>query len=300
MKDAGHNPALRELGFAPQDRVVVVHADDVGMCGATVDAFLELSDAGLTSSGSVMVPCPWFAQVAARCRGRSDIDIGVHLTLTSEWDGYRWGPISSRDPASGLLDEEGYFHRNQDRWVAVDRPSARREIEAQVDRALLAGIDVTHIDSHMCSVLHGGLAEDYVSLGLARGIPVLLSREAGWLAALSEAKIASWERRGATVFDHVQAMPLHQPATDWLGLAKRTFEQLPPGLSYLITHPAVDSPELRAIAGDWRQRVADFETFRDPALARHVRALGIEVVGWRPFRDLMRAPRPVMGGDARR
>jgi hypothetical protein len=83
-------------------------------------------------------------------------------------------------------------------------------------------------------------------------------------------------------------MPLNEPATNRLELAKQMFEQLPAGLSYLIIHPARDTPELRAIAGDWRQRVADFETFRDPELARHVRALGIQVVGWRPLRDLMR------------
>jgi len=107
-----HNTALRELGFSAADRVVIVHADDVGMCNATVNAFFELADYGVISSGSVMVPCPWFPAVAAACRGNADIDVGVHLTLTSEWDRYRWGPISTRDPASGLLDEEGYFYRN--------------------------------------------------------------------------------------------------------------------------------------------------------------------------------------------
>jgi hypothetical protein len=282
------NPALRELGFAPQDRVVVVHADDVGMCGATVDAFFELADVGLVSSGAAMVPCPSFAEVAARCRGRVDLDVGVHLTLTSEWDGYRWGPICSRDPASGLLDEEGYFHRNQEEWNIVDRTAARREMDAQVDGALAAAIDVTHVDTHMCSVLHASLADDYVKVGLAHRTPVLLARDVGWVARLSEPRIAAWEDAGLPVFDHVRCMPLKAPAADALQLAKRTFDELPPGLSYLIVHPAADSPQLRAIAWDWRRRVADFETFRDPQLARHVRALGIEVVGWRLFRDLVR------------
>jgi predicted glycoside hydrolase/deacetylase ChbG (UPF0249 family) len=293
-----HNPALRELGFAPQDRVVIVHADDVGMCGATVDAFIELAADGLTSSGSVMVPCPWFPEVAARCRGRNDLDVGVHLTLTSEWDGYRWGPISSRDPASGLLDEEGYFHRNQDRWLAIDHEAVRSEMEAQVERALAAGVDLTHLDSHMCSVLHGSTVDDYVRLGLSRRTPVLLTRDEGWVAALTESKIAAWEEQGLPIFDHVRCMPLDSPPTDWLDLAKRFFDELPAGLTYLITHPAMDTPELRAIAGDWRQRVADFETFRDPELARHVRTLGVEVVGWRPFRELMRTADRATGDKA--
>ncbi|MGH8909855.1 MAG: polysaccharide deacetylase family protein [Egibacteraceae bacterium] len=282
------NPALRELGFKPRDRVVIVHADDVGMCGATVDAFFELAEGGVTSSGSMMVPCPWFPEAASRCRGRADLDMGVHLTLTSEWDGYRWGPISTRDPSSGLLDEEGYFHRNQDRWRTIDREAVRREMDAQVDRALAAGVDLTHVDSHMFAVLHGSLADEYVGLGLARRTPVLLTRQPGWVAALSESKIAAWEEQGLPVFDHLREMPLNRPTANWLDRAKLLFDQLPAGLTYLITHPARDTPELRAITSDWRQRVADFETFRDDELARHIRTLGIQVVGWRPFRDLMR------------
>ncbi|MCU1451263.1 MAG: uncharacterized protein JWP02_3433, partial [Acidimicrobiales bacterium] len=147
-----HNPALRDLGFSATDRVVVVHADDIGMCAATVDAFLELRGRGLTSSGSVMVPCPAFPDVAARAR-RTDLDVGVHLTLTSEWDRYRWGPVSALDATSGLVDEEGCFHRNQDRWTHIDPDAARTEMDAQVDRALAAGLDLTHLDCHMFSML---------------------------------------------------------------------------------------------------------------------------------------------------
>jgi predicted glycoside hydrolase/deacetylase ChbG (UPF0249 family) len=296
---ASHNPALAALGFGPEDRVVIVHADDVGMCGATVDAFMQLACGGLTSSGSVMVPCPWFPQVAARCAGRTDLDLGVHLTLTSEWDGYRWGPISSRDPATGMLDAEGYFHRNQDRWGAIDPRAVLRETTAQLDRALAAGIDVTHIDAHMCATLHDALSDDFAELGLARRIPALLTREAGWLRELGEPRIAAWERRGLPVFDHVVQLPLHEPATDPLDRAMRVFERLPAGLTYVIGHPAVDSPELRAIAHDWRARVADFVALGDPRLARHVCDLGIEVVGWRPFRDLMRMPTPAIAEPAR-
>jgi hypothetical protein len=296
------NRTLRELGFGPDDRVVVVHADDVGMCGATVDAFFELAEAGLVSSGSVMVPCPWFTEVATRCRGRDDLDVGVHLTLTSEWDGYRWGPISTRDAASGLLDEDGCFHRHQALWPShFDAATAVDELDAQVRRALAAGIDVTHLDTHMCSVLHGGLADGYVELGLAHRTPALLTRQPGWVAALSEPSIAAWERRGLPIFDRFLMMPLDAPAGAPLEHAKRLFDELPPGLTYLVLHPAADTPELRSIAGDWRQRVADYETFRDPALARHVRGLGIEVVGWRPLRELVRAATSTAtGGPAAR
>ena len=283
-----HNPALRDLGFGAGDRVVVVHADDVGMCGATVGAFFELSERGLTSSGSVMVPCPWFPEVAARGRQRRDVDIGVHLTLTSEWDGYRWAPISTRDPASGLLDHEGYFHRNQDRWTGLDPEAAGTEMEAQVDRALAAGLDLTHIDCHMFAMLRPALAGRYVGLGFARRLPVLMTRQPQWVSALSEAAIAGWEDDGLPVFDHLREMPLDEPPAQWSDLTKRMFDDLPPGLTYLITHPAIDTSELRAVAGDWRQRVADYETFGHDGLIDHVRRSGVQMIGWRPLRELLR------------
>jgi chitin disaccharide deacetylase len=285
------NPALRELGFSSQDRVVIIHADDVGMCAATIDAFFELAACGLVSAGSAMVPCSWFPAVAAGCRQHAELDVGVHLTLTSEWDGYRWGPLSTRDAASGLLDEEGYFYRNQDQWCSVDVQAVRAEVETQVERAVAAGLDVTHLDCHMFSLVCSRLVDVYVRAGFDRGLPVLITRQPQWLAALSEATITGWEQQGLPVFDHLREMPLIGPVTDRLDLVKKLFNELPPGLTYLITHPANDTPELRAIAPDWRHRVADFETFRDGgdgALGQYLRRAGIQVIGWRPLRELMR------------
>ncbi|MGH8524437.1 MAG: polysaccharide deacetylase family protein, partial [Gammaproteobacteria bacterium] len=125
-------------------------------------------------------------------------------------------------------------------------------------------------------------------LGFARRLPVLMTRQPQWVARLSEAAIGGWEEQGLPVFDHLREMPLNEPAIRWLDRTKRLFDELPPGLTYLITHPATDSPELRAIADDWRQRVADFETFRNAELRSHLRQSGIEIIGWRPLRQLMR------------
>jgi predicted glycoside hydrolase/deacetylase ChbG (UPF0249 family) len=258
------------------------------MCGATVDAFLELRETGVTSSGSVMVPCPAFPDVAAPAGRRPDLDVGVHLTLTSEWDGSRWGPASATDPASGLVDDEGFFHRNQDRWTHIDPDAVRTEMEAQVDRALAAGLEITHLDCHMFSMLHADLIAHYVELGFARHLPVLMTRQPQWVAALSGGAIAGWEERGLPVFDHLREMPLDEPTSRWLDATTRLFDELPPGLTYLITHPATDTPELRAVATDWAQRVADYETFGDQDLVEHVRRSGVQVVGWRPLRELLR------------
>jgi len=288
------NPALSELGFSADDRVVIIHADDVGMCAATIDAFFELAMCGLISAGSVMVPCPWFPAAAAGCRQHAELDVGVHLTLTSEWEGYRWGPLSTRDAASGLVDDEGYFYRNQNQWHNVDPQAVRIELETQVERAIAAGLDVTHLDCHMFSLVRPSLVDQYVRAGFARELPILMTRQPQWVAALSEAAIAGWEQQGLPVFDHLREMPLVGPAADRLDLAKRLFGQLPPGLSYLITHPARDTPELRAVTPDWRHRVADFDTFHDGGLAQYLHQAGIQVIGWRPLRELMRTRRARM------
>ena len=127
---------LKQLGFDKNDRVVIIHADDVGMCQASVTAFADLADFGLVSSGSVMVPCPWFLEVAAYCKLHPEADMGVHLTLTSEWSTYRWGPISTCDPSTGLLDGEGYFHHRVHQVHQHASPYAvQLELVAQLRRA---------------------------------------------------------------------------------------------------------------------------------------------------------------------
>lgn len=281
------NPVLRKLGFGAGDRVAIIHADDVGMCQATVPAFFELAANGLVSAGSAMVPCPWFQETAAWSRRYPEVDLGVHLTLTSEWEHYRWGPVATCDPCSGIIDADGCFYRAPALMDRPDPQAALREMRAQVQRARDAGIDVTHIDCHMFAMLVDGLVGSYVALGLEMRLPVLLTRQPAWLKALTATAIDQWEEIGFPVFDHLREIPLDHPAETLLSEAKRIFDELPVGLTYLIMHPALDTPELRAIGGDWRQRVADYETFRNPELRDHVKRAGIHVIGWRPVRELM-------------
>jgi predicted glycoside hydrolase/deacetylase ChbG (UPF0249 family) len=292
------NPALAALGCHAGDRVVIMHADDVGMCEATVSAFVETVACGTVSSGSVMTPTPWCPYVAARCRESrppdididNDIDIGVHLTLTSEWTHYRWRPLSNPGKDEGLVDESGYLHARVDRLQACATPGAvRREIEAQIAWARRCGLKPTHVDSHMFAVAHGPFVSGYIESAIAAGLVPLVVRRppdpaAPWTAAAAAA-VRMLEQARLPVVDRLFMLPQNEP-DDRLERMCRAIEMMPPGLTCFIVHPALDTPELRAIADDWRSRVADHEALCSPRFARTLSACGIRTIG---YRELARA-----------
>jgi predicted glycoside hydrolase/deacetylase ChbG (UPF0249 family) len=291
------NPVLRKLGYSDHDRLVIIHTDDIGMCEASVSAFDALWQAGAISSGSVMAPCPWFAHAAAWCHAHPDVDMGVHIALTSEWNAYRWGPISSRDPATGMLDNEGYFPRaSRPVQEKGDPVAVAREMEAQVQRAIAAGIRPTHIDTHMGTVMHPKFLGAYLHLGLRYGMPAMMPRvsedemrERGLSAdeAAGQARtLAEMEDAGIPLVDHIAGMPLDMNS-DHFEVAKRAFDQLHAGVTHFLLHPSTDTPELRALAPDWRGRVENLHTFLRTDLREHLRHIGVHVIGYRALQDLM-------------
>lgn len=289
------NPALKKLGYSEQDRVVIIHTDDIGMCQASLSAYAGLLDAGLISSASTMVPCPWFPETARFCRDNPGVDMGVHLTLNAEWATYRWGPISTRDTASGMLDEEGYFFNNTAATLQHANPAAVAiELKAQLDRALAQGIDVTHVDSHMGTVVNEPFLQIYMQLALDYKLPLfMLSARIPNAASYGinqelAAQLNALEEQGLPLFDAITMMPLDDPE-DNIGKAKALFDSLQPGLTYLILHPSTDTPELRGCAPDWPSRVANYAAFSSPELLDYVKQSGIQVIGYRTLRDLLRA-----------
>lgn len=297
------NPLLKKLGLGPNDRAVILHADDVGLCQAGLEAYTELVDFGLLSSASVMVPCAWFPATAAYCReNAAKVDMGVHITFNSEWPAMRWAPLSTRDPASGLLDDDGYFPATAEALHArVDPEAAQREIQAQVERALAAGIDVTHMDSHMFAVASPPIFQAYVQTALQYRIPPLLVRgqasdlyylEQGESAMEAPDEIANYMNRlqeqGLPVLDTLYLTPLNTDE-DRVAVAQRLLTRLAPGITYLIFHPAKDTPEMHALASDWKARVADYEGLKNDALRKAFQDAGVHIIGWRVLRDLMRA-----------
>ena len=293
----GANPVLKKLGLADTDRVAIIHTDDIGMCLASVDASMDLNRAEIISSGAIMVPCPWFLQAAQYAREHPTADFGVHLTLTSEWKTYRWGPISTHDPKSGMIDEEGcFYHRSQDVQEHGDQAAVELELTAQIERLIHAGVDPTHIDTHMGSVAHPKFMQSYIGLGMKYGIPAMLFRmdEAGWRAAGLDAATAQMaagmmqqlEEAGQPLLDALSGMPLDTDA-DRLERTKKMLADLKPGITHFIIHPSKDSPELRAITPDWKCRVADYQDFMNEELGKYIRQIGLHVIGYRDLKKLM-------------
>jgi predicted glycoside hydrolase/deacetylase ChbG (UPF0249 family) len=294
------NPVLKKLGFSNDDRVAIIHTDDIGMCQASVDAFAEMVDFGLISSGAVMVPCPWFLEAAKYGAAHPEADMGAHMTLTSEWDTYRWGPVSTRDPETGLLDEQGFFHKTSEAvWEHANPEAAIAELDMQIQRALQAGMTLTHIDTHMGSVAHPAFIPGYVQLAIKYGIPPMVPRLTAKelvsqqnvdeeTAAMVLGMVNTLEEMGIPLIDSLSGLEL-EVAADRFEQAKQALRALKPGITHFIIHPSKDTPELRHITSSWDCRVADYETFTSEATRDFIRNEGIQIIGYRDLKKLMPA-----------
>jgi len=272
-------------------RVLVVHIDDVGMCHGANTAFVELSRSGAVTCGSVMVPCPWFREIAAIAAEDPALDLGVHLTLTSEWQHYRWGPISTVDPASGLVDAQGYFPRNcVELRARVDAKAAERELRAQIARALAAGLDVTHLDTHMGAAVVPELVDIYLALGREYRLPVLLPREldsyTGVLKmgetprGLYAERVAALAAAGEPVFDRFMMSPW-APSAEADATYRRMIESLPPGVTYFGIHCNAPGDIETIVPPRAHFRTDEYRLFGSGRPMRWARDAGIRAIGMR-------------------
>lgn len=287
----------------PAMQRIVIHADDVGMCHGTNVAFSELFHHGTISACSVMVPCPWYPETAAMAAADPTLDVGVHLTLTSEHQYYRWGPVTRQPASAGLTDEHGFLWPTVAQVQANAHPDAvEEEWRAQIDRALAAGIDVTHLDAHMGAALAPEWCDRYVRLGIEYGVPVLLTSTWEGYEPGPHVKGAGEEVfRGPVEIARDAGMPLFgwvletdfgrardQPV-DYEAKLRSTDREL----VYCAFHPCRPGPgEVEAIEpGSHHVRVDEYELFRTDGWKGWLDAQPFEVVGMRTLRDDWRATR---------
>lgn len=285
----------------PGAKVAILHVDDVGMCHGANVAFLELARAGRVDCGSVMVPCPWFPEIAqAAWRDRS-LDLGVHLTLTSEWEHYRWRALSTCRPSSGLVDDDGFLPRNCLRLRERMAPEAcETEMRAQIDRAMASGIDATHLDTHMGAALVPELLAITLRLGREYRLPVLLPRDLASytdvlkLGAIDPAPyaeaVATEAAAGAVVVDRFRMTP-GVAAIASQAAYRALLSTIPEGLTFVALH--CNAPgDIETIVPDrahWR--TDEYRLFGDGSADRWLAEAGVTRLGYRAIRDTLRADR---------
>ncbi|MDQ4133796.1 MAG: polysaccharide deacetylase family protein [Actinomycetota bacterium] len=271
---------VERLGHPPDARLLIVNCDDLGCSHAANVGIYEALRSGVATSASLMVPCPWAREAAARYRGE---DVGVHLTLNAEYDLYRWGPLTH---SPSLLDGDGGFPRTvEDLWDHADLDEVRRECRAQVERAILWGFDVSHLDSHLGTLeLRPEFFDVYLELAVEFRLPIRLSPASAERGVGFPFRSLAAEE-GVLFPDHVVQVRRGGSRST----IERALTELRPGITEVRVRPAIDTDELRALAPDWGAWVDDYDLVTGhTTVAALAQRAGVQFIGYRELRDLMR------------
>jgi chitin disaccharide deacetylase len=290
------------LGWPEGSKVLIIHSDDAGMSYASNRGAMDTLEAGTVTSISIMMPCPWVPEIAAYLKENPHVDAGLHLTLTSEWDPYRWAPVAGKPAVPGLCDPHGYLWDSVREVVESATPDeVEREIRAQIERAEDIGIDVTHIDTHM-GTLYGSreYLERYIKVGIEKQLPILVvgghryfaRREFGELEEYKAMVEHVWDA-GLPVLDD-----LHGASYDWKTTDKKQhyidfLRELQPGLTQMIVHPTKPGDEIGVITGDRTHLYGDYYALVDPDVKQVIEEEGIILTTWRELkqrRDALNEP----------
>lgn len=280
-----------KLGYAPETKLLIIHADDIGLAQSVNEASILAYEKKGISSGSIMVPCPWTNDFARYYQENPQVDVGIHITLTAEWEYYKWGGISPAGEISSLLDENGYFYASVEevRQHALAE-EVEKEIRAQIERAMALGINPSHLDTHMGSVLaKPEFVQIYMKLGREYDLPVFAPRM--MLMGMPE-EMREMVKTEFVLVDHFFMLNEALPGVSWMDLYKPMVEKMGPGLNQLIVHLAVDNAEMQGVAinhpafgSKWRQNDLDLMTSKEfqDLLKEHQ----VQLVGWKEIKELL-------------
>jgi predicted glycoside hydrolase/deacetylase ChbG (UPF0249 family) len=294
LSSQGNQNLAELLGYPRDSKLLIIHADDMGLAHSVNTACIRAFDNKGITSGSIMVPCPWAPEIASYVKDHPGLDVGIHLTMTAEWDLYKWSGITSSDQIPSLLDKNNYFYASVEELGKVAKGAeAEKELRAQIDKAIASGVQPTHLDTHMASVLaNPELIKIYLNLSEIYHLPILFPRSyLSWfppdVAKTLESKIF--------LLDNLFMLEPKMITGKWIDAYKKAIEEMKPGLNEMIVHLAVDNDEMQAISkghddygSAWRQHDLDLvlsNEFKDLLKTNH-----IILIGWRQIRDLMNAP----------
>jgi len=280
-----------KLGYAPETKLLIIHADDIGLAQSVNEASIRAYEKKGISSGSIMVPCPWTNDFARYYREHPQVDVGIHLTLTAEWDYYKWGGISPAGEISSLLDENGYFYASvEEVGQHAKADEVEKEIRAQIERALALGINPSHLDTHMGSVLaKPEFVQIYMKLGMEYKLPVFAPRMI--LMGMPE-KMREMAESEFVLVDRFFMLNEATPGVSWMDLYRVMIEKMGPGLNQLIVHLAIDNKEMQGVAinhpafgSKWRQN--DLDLLISKEFQELLKEHQIQLVGWKEIKEVL-------------
>jgi len=277
------------LGYPANSKLLILHADDLAVAHSQDAASFAALDQGAVTSASIMIPCPWLTEVADYAKSHPNADLGLHLTLTSEWKTYRWGPVESKDKVPSLLDPSGYLWPETGPAVQhLKADEVELELRAQIERAIAFGIHPTHLDSHM-GVLFArpDLFAVYVKLAHEYKLPYL-----AFLGRNTPPALASLISSKDPLVDAVVIANPSIQAANWQDFYGNAIKDLKPGLTEIIVHLAHDDAEFQAIAVDhldygsaWRQR--DYDVMTSPEFKKLLEDNHVILVHWKDLQKLL-------------
>lgn len=279
------------LGYPSGARVLIINSDDVGMCLASTQGSIEGIEAGIVSSVTAMMPCPWVPMIANYVKKNPEVCIGVHLTLCSEWDDYRFMPVAGKSQVPGLADEMGcLWDNNKLLGQHATADEVETEIRAQLDRAETMGIKISHMDSHMWSVFSKPeYLERYVKVAIDKKIPVRIvgGPVKGYTYAADPKFVENcapyierlWDA-GLPVLDDMHAASYNWNTTDKTDLYIDAIRNLKPGVTEFVVHLTKPDDTTDKITGGRTHLYGDYKALTNPKVLEAIKQEGVILASW--------------------
>ena len=279
------NPLVKKMGFRKEDKLLIIQADDLGMANSVNNASLLAMKEGIVSSGSIMVPCPGYRNLVENIRSFKEFDLGIHLTLTSEWPNYKWGPVLDVREVPSLVDHNGFFYGSKKEFLRnFSLKDVEKEFRAQIETALSDGIALTHIDSHMfIADADKEISGIIRKIGNDYKLPVLLRRKNG---------VRKYFQGRDMFVDKIYFAKGGHFYTELKDIYYHILLKLDPGINILLIHPAYNDKEMKNITGDtvaygalWRQY--DFDLFSGDEYRKLIADNNIQIITWKRIRKAL-------------
>ena len=281
----------QKLGYQENAKLLIIHADDAGLSHSENQATIQALQNGSVNSYSIMVACPWFYEMATFAKNNPNYDCGIHLTLTCEWENYRFGPVLPLSEVSSLTDQNGYFYKTRKDFKNNAKPAEiKKELTAQIERALQFGIQPTHLDSHMCSVgVTPEILEIYKELGRTYNLPVFINKGFVESISLSDEK---YDFENTILADNLLIGYFSDFEKGELRSSyEKALDNIKPGFNVFLLHPAFDDREMQGITinhpnfgAEWRQ--IDFDFFTSEECKSKLIENNIQLITWRDIQRI--------------